>query len=109
MTEDNTKDDELTPTEEKMAKVTVESAPIDVPLKKAWYWVKKADGTPSASATFAFVAFWVTTVAYILSLFEKVGPITVRPFDAVASGAYLTPVLMLYFGRRYTESSVLKK
>ncbi len=109
MAEENTTKEELTPTELKMAKVTAEEAPIDVPLKKSWYWIKNADGTPSASATFAFVAFWVTTVAYVISLFEKIGPVNIRQFDAVASGAYLTPVLMLYFGRRYTESAASKK
>jgi hypothetical protein len=55
------------------------------------------------SATFATVAFFVTTVAYIASIFEKIGPLTLRAFDSGACAAYLVPVLGLYFSRRFTD------
>lgn len=67
-------------------------------------WMKNTAGVPSLSTTFAVTAFVVTTAVYVASIFEQIGPVTLRPFDAAACGAYLTPVLTLYFSRRYTES-----
>lgn len=69
-------------------------------------WIIGSDGKPSMSATFATVAFMTTTVIYIASIFEKIGPLSVRPFDPAVCATYLTPVLALYFGRRATESKV---
>jgi hypothetical protein len=67
-------------------------------------WIKDASGKPSMSATFASVAFIATTFAYVSSIFEKIGPLTPRPFDAGACGSYLIPLITLYFGRRWTDS-----
>lgn len=55
------------------------------------------------SASFAVVAFLVTTFAYVAAIFEKVGPLNVRPFDAAACTAYMVPLLGLYFGRRWSD------
>ncbi len=74
-----------------------------VPAKPAWFWIKDTKGFGSVSLTFATVAFWVTTVAYVASIFEAVGPIAFRAFDAGACAAFLIPVLSLYFGRKWTE------
>lgn len=71
---------------------------------KSSIWMKASNGNPSMSATFASVAFFATTAMYLLSMFEKIGPITIRPFDAAACGAYLVPALSLYFGRRWTDN-----
>lgn len=73
------------------------------PTKKT-FWLKNTIGKPSMSATFATVAFLATTAAYVASIFEKLGPLSVRPFDAAACSSYLIPILTLYFGRRWTES-----
>ena len=70
----------------------------------AWYWIKDAKGTASVTVTFATVSFWVTTFAYIMSIVEKLGPVSIRPFDVSACSSYLIPILTLYFGRRYTEA-----
>ena len=70
----------------------------------SWFWINNTVGKPSMSATFATVAFFTTTAAYIASIFEKVGPLSVRPFDAAACSSYLIPILTLYFGRRWTEA-----
>jgi hypothetical protein len=70
--------------------------------KSSWLWIKDSSGTPSVSATFATVAFWVTTLAYVLSIFESYGQITFRPFDVAACSAYLIPILTLYFSRRWS-------
>lgn len=68
------------------------------------YWIKNTNGQPSISATFAFIAFVTTTVVYFGSAFENLGPVGMRSFDAGACGAYLIPILTLYFGRRWTDS-----
>ena len=67
-------------------------------------WVINTDGKPSISATFATIAFLTTTLVYVASVFEKIGPVTIRPFDAAVCSAYLVPIMGLYFGRRWTDS-----
>jgi len=67
-------------------------------------WLNNTIGKPSMSATFATIAFLATTGAYVASIFEKIGPLSVRPFDAAACSSYLIPILTLYFGRRWTEA-----
>jgi hypothetical protein len=67
-------------------------------------WIIGTNGKPSMSATFATVAFVTTTVVYIASIFEKIGPFSIRPFDPSVCAAYLTPVLALYFGRKHTDA-----
>ena len=68
------------------------------------FWVRGPNGKPSISATFATVSFFTTTAIYIVSIFEKIGPYAIRPFDAAACGIYLVPIMSLYFGRRWTDS-----
>lgn len=72
-------------------------------------WVVSTDGKPSISATFAVVAFFATTAAYIASIFESIGSLSFRSFDTAACGAYMVPILSLYFGRRWTEKNVASK
>lgn len=75
-------------------------------VKPAWYWIKDAAGYGSVTATMVFVAFWVTTFAYIASIFDKVGPVSIRPFDIGACSAYFIPILTLYFGRKFTDAKL---
>lgn len=70
----------------------------------SWYWVKDTKGEGSVTVTLVFVAFWVTTLAYVLSIFEKIGPVQIRPFDVAACSSYLIPILTLYFSRKFTEA-----
>lgn len=72
--------------------------------KAPWFLINNTKGEPSMSATFATVAFFTTTFAYVASMFETIGPLTVRPFDVGACSSYLIPILTLYFGRRWTEA-----
>jgi hypothetical protein len=72
--------------------------------KKSWFWINNTVGKPSMSATFATVAFFATTAAYMASIFEKIGPVSLRQFDAAACSSYMIPILTLYFGRRWTEA-----
>ena len=66
--------------------------------------MKDAAGYKSVTTTLVFVSFWVTTIAYILSMFEKIGPVTIRPFDIGACASYFAPILTLYFSRKYTDA-----
>jgi hypothetical protein len=73
-------------------------------VKPAWYWIKDSKGYGSVTVTFTTIAFWVTTLAYVLSIVDHVGPVTIRPFDVAACSAYFIPILTLYFGRKFTEA-----
>ena len=73
-------------------------------VKPAWYWISGSDGYGSITATLVFVSFWVTTLAYVLAIFEKVGPLSIRPFDSGACAAFFSPILILYFGRKFTDA-----
>lgn len=73
-------------------------------VKDSWFWIKDSRGFGSVTVTFVTVAFWVTTIAYIASAIEKIGPFVVRPFDVAACSTYFIPLLTLYFGRKATEA-----
>lgn len=73
-------------------------------VRPAWYWVKDAQGYGSVTVTLVFVAFWVTTLAYTMAIADKVGPVSIRPFDVAACSAYFVPILTLYFGRKFTDA-----
>jgi hypothetical protein len=75
-------------------------------VKPAWYWIKDSKGFGSVTVTMVFVSFWVTTLAYLMSIVEHVGPVTIRTFDVAATSAYFIPILTLYFGRKWTEAKV---
>lgn len=72
--------------------------------KAGWIWVKDTTGYPSVSVTLVAVSFWVTTLMYLISAVEKIGSVSIRPFDVGAAGVYFTPILALYFGRRFTDA-----
>jgi hypothetical protein len=82
-------------------------APADVTeVKDSWLWIKDSKGYGSVTVTFMTVAFWVTTLAYILSIVDHIGPVQIRPFDVAACSAYFIPILTLYFGRKWTEAKM---
>lgn len=70
----------------------------------SWFWIKDTKGYGSVTVTFLTIAFVVTTLAYILSIVESIGPVHFRPFDVGATSAYFIPLLTLYFGRKFTEA-----
>jgi hypothetical protein len=72
--------------------------------KPSWFWIKNSKGQASLSVTFLTVSFLVTTAAYVVSMFEEVGPLKLRPFDVGATSTYFIPLLTLYFGRRWTDA-----
>jgi len=78
-------------------------------VKPAWYWIKDTKGYGSVTVTMVFVAFWVTTFAYIMSIIDHVGTVAVRQFDVAACSAYFIPILTLYFGRKWTDANAKSK
>ena len=81
--------------------VIVATPPAPKPM---WFWIKDSNGNASASLTFATIAFFVTTMSFIVSILQKVGKVEFRVFDSTACAAYMTPLLALYFSRRFTDS-----
>lgn len=73
-------------------------------VKPSWFWIKNTQGEASATITFLTVAFIVTTASYVLSMFENIGTVSLRPFDSAACSAYLIPLLTAYLGRRWTDA-----
>lgn len=83
----------------------VPSAPADpTEVKDSWLWIRDSKGHGSVTVTFVTVAFFVTTLAYVLSIVSKIGPLEIRPFDVSACSSYFIPLLTLYFGRKWTEA-----
>lgn len=73
-------------------------------IKTSKIWMKDSQGHPSISVTMLAISFWVTTLAYILSMVSKIGPVEIRPFDVGACGAYFGLILSTYVARRFTEA-----
>jgi hypothetical protein len=72
-------------------------------------WIRDTRGYPSLSVTLVVVAFTVTTLAYVLSIVEKIGPLQIRAFDVQACGVYLVPILCHYWARKQTDSNLTAK
>jgi len=66
--------------------------------------IKDSSGKQSASVTMMIVAFIIVSLWLVLSIFEELWGLKVRVFDPTAAMAFLSPLLALYFGRRYTDS-----
>ena len=71
----------------------------------SWMWIKDTSGHESVSVTFVTVAFWLTAVNYVLSMFKQIGPIEIRAFDVGACTSFLVPFVSLYFGRKWIDAS----
>lgn len=65
--------------------------------------LKNSSGTKSASFTMMVVAFSVVTLWLLVSIVAKIGHLEIRPFSGSEAMAYLTPILALYWGRRWAE------
>lgn len=70
-------------------------------------WLKNTSGQKSASFTFVVVGFVVVTVWMLLSIFSKIGHIEIREFDGGTAMTYLSPLLALYFGRRWNDGKTV--
>jgi hypothetical protein len=67
------------------------------------WWLKDQDGNPSVIVTLVLVSFIATTSAYVLSIVDKLGPISIRPFDVGAAGAYFGTVLACWVGHAWVN------
>lgn len=76
---------------------------FEVPASSS-VWMKDSSGFPSVTITFLFVSFWVTTLAYVLSIFQKIGPLEIRSFDVGACSSYFGIIVGGYIARRYTDA-----
>ena len=75
-----------------------------VVVKCPWFWIRDVRGEGSVTVTLVFISFLVMTMAYILSIFSKIGNVEIRPFDVAACTAYFTPILTLYGARKFTDA-----
>jgi hypothetical protein len=66
--------------------------------------LKNSSGEPSGSWTMVWIGFLVVTLWLLISIVSKIGHFEIRPFSATEAMAYLTPLLTLYFGRRWTDA-----
>ncbi len=84
--------------------INSESSGAPEVVKTSKLWMKDSNGYPSISVTMLAISFWVTTVAYIASMFSKIGPVEFKSFDSGACGAYFGLILGTYVARRATEA-----
>lgn len=68
-------------------------------------WIKNSQGEPSASLTMALIAFIMVTLWLLVWLIATPFGVPVPVFEAATAMAYLSPILALYFGRRWTSDN----
>lgn len=73
-------------------------------VKRSHLWLRDASGEQSVTVTLIAVAFFVTTIAYVLSIFGNIDGMQIRAFDVGACAAYLSPILALYGARKFTDA-----
>lgn len=69
----------------------------------AFPWIKNTKGEPSASLTMSVISFVSVTLWLLVWLIATPFGVPVPAFDAASAMAYLSPILALYFGRRWTS------
>jgi len=67
-------------------------------------FIKNSDGKPSASLTFCTITFIIVNLWFLLSIFESLGPVKVKPFDFMGATLFMSPLFSLYWGRRWTDA-----
>lgn len=65
--------------------------------------LKNNDGKPSYSLTMAIAAFVATLLWYILSIFTHIKGFDIRAFDGGAAMAFLSPLLLNYYGAKHLD------
>lgn len=69
--------------------------------------MKNSNGQPSASLTMALVSFILVTAWLVFWVVGTTFGLHVPEFAAGDAMAYMTPLLTLYFGRRWTEKDLV--
>lgn len=67
-------------------------------------FLKNDQGKPSVSLTMTVISFTAVTLWLIVWITGASFGLSVPPFDAMTAMGYLTPLLTLYFGRRFTST-----
>jgi hypothetical protein len=75
-----------------------------MPVKASWFWIKDTRGYGSVTVTLLTIAFVITSLAYVLAIFEQLGPVKIRPFDVGAASTYFIPLLTAYVYRKFTDA-----
>ena len=63
--------------------------------------LQNSDGKPSLSFTMVYTAFFVSLLWFTLSIFQIPH---VKDFDVTTASGFLTPLMALYFGRRWNDT-----
>jgi hypothetical protein len=63
--------------------------------------LKNSEGKPSLSFTMVYMVFFISLIWFALSIFEIPH---VKAFDVTTASGFLSPLMALYFGRRWTDS-----
>jgi hypothetical protein len=85
--------------------LVVTYVPDQSEVKPSWLWVKDARGYGSVTVTLVWVSFIIVSVAYLLSIVDHIGSVSIRPFDTAACSAFFIPILTLYGARKYTDAN----
>ncbi|NBP57554.1 hypothetical protein EBU71_13660, partial [bacterium] len=65
--------------------------------------LKQSDGKKSASFTMMVIGYAVVTLWLLVSIVEEAFGLKIREFSGTEAMSYLTPLTVLYFGRRWAE------
>ena len=63
--------------------------------------LKNSEGKPSLSFTMVYTSFLACLVWFLLSIFKIEH---VKDFDVTTASGFLSPMMALYFSRRWTDS-----
>jgi hypothetical protein len=66
--------------------------------------LKDSKGNKSLTTTLLVCAFAITSINYLIAMFEQLFSFPIRAFDPAAAASYLGFVASLYGWRRQTES-----
>lgn len=69
--------------------------------------LRSNDGKPSYSLTMAVLAFIATLIWYILSIFTHIKGVDIRAFDGGAAMAFLSPLLLNYYGSKHLDKATM--
>jgi len=67
-------------------------------------YMKNSNGVPSASLTMAFVSFFLISSWLAFWVIGTTFGLHIPEFDATVAMGYMTPLLGLYFGRRWNDN-----
>lgn len=71
--------------------------------------LKNTHGKPSYSLTMVVMAFLATLLWFILSIFTHIKGFDIRAFDGGAAMAFLSPLLLNYYGSKHLDKKPLSE